>query len=141
LLDYGLVEGAYWIVLHRYSTSLSSWRCTQQPATAQSPAAIAMYISVLQQLAGTLQVMAADAVVHFDLKGANVLVEPLEGVRDTQLYGAPPPPPCHPLFKVAIADFGEARQYGNSEEAYTVRNRCVHICAVFPNPARVARHL
>jgi serine/threonine protein kinase len=128
ILDYGLTDSAYWVVLRRYNSSLSEWRHTQQPATALSPAAIAVYLSVLQQLAATMQALATDAVVHFDLKGANVLVEPLEGVRDSQLYGAPPPPPCQPLFRVVIADFGEAQSYSSTEKAYTVRSRYVPSC-------------
>lgn len=33
-----------------------------------------------------LQLLARDSVVHFDLKCANVLLEPVPGVSDTQLW-------------------------------------------------------
>jgi serine/threonine protein kinase len=60
------------------------------------------------QIAATLTVLAADNVAHFDLKGANVLVAPHEGVRDGALYGPPPlQPPCAPRFSPVLADFGE----------------------------------
>ncbi len=59
--------------------------------------------------------------MHFCV--AQVLVEPLEGVKDGQLYGPAPPAPCLPPFRAVLADFGEARAYRNADEAYTARNR------------------
>lgn len=121
LLDYGLTESAYWLVLRRYRCTLAEWRA-RQPRV-QGPAAVALYLAVLVQITDSMLVLARDAVVHFDLKAANVLVEPFEGVKDGQLYGPPPPPPCEPYFRAVLADFGEARAYKSAEEAYTVRNR------------------
>jgi serine/threonine protein kinase len=72
-----------------------------------------------------LQVLASASVVHFDLKAANVLIQPNEGVTDGTLWGPPPPPPCEPPFRAVLADFGEARAYRSAEEAFTARNRCV----------------
>ena len=100
-----------------------------------------------------LKLLSRDHVVHFDLKCANVLVDPLPGVTDTQLWaplqhaaagcesaaqsggarvsceggpgsrtsssGAGRPP-----FRIALADFGEARSYLSADVAFTARNRC-----------------
>lgn len=122
VLDYGLTQDAYWIVMRRYRCSLAEWRARQQGGPGQ-PRAAAMYLATLLQVVDALAVLAEDAVVHFDLKAANVLVEPHAGVRDGQLWGPAPPPPCDPPFSVVLADFGEARAYRNSEEAFTARNR------------------
>jgi hypothetical protein len=50
LLDYGLAPTGYWLVMRRYACSLAEWRMRQPPATAQSPAALAMYLGVLQEV-------------------------------------------------------------------------------------------
>ncbi|PNH04663.1 putative serine/threonine-protein kinase [Tetrabaena socialis] len=100
-------------------------------AAAAAAAAAAVYLSALLQIVDALALLAASHVVHFDLKCANVLIEPLPGVRDGQLWapavadggasrgggggGVP--------FRCVLADFGEARAYRSAAEAFTARNR------------------
>ena len=128
LIDFGLAPEAYWIVMKRYRCSLADWR--QRQPTASGPAgapATAMYVAILLQVVCALRLLAADSVVHFDLKCANVLIDPLPGVKDTELWnplgaavsGAAAVVP----FQAVLADFGEARSYRSAEEAFTVRNR------------------
>lgn len=152
LLDYGLVQEAYWIVMKRYRCSLTEWRQRQPPLEALVPAAaatgtqaeaqaageqlssqpsssqperrwqpaVALYLGVLTQVVQSLQLLAAENIVHFDLKGSNVLVDPLPGVSDTELWG---PKGSEPPFTAVLADFGEAREYRSRDEAFTARNR------------------
>ena len=157
LLDYGLVQEAYWVVMKRYRCSLAEWRAKQNPPFGSAggsrggvggPAFIALLLSILLQVVRALSVLARDSVVHFDLKCSNILVDPLPGIKDSQLYnplgetaaamaaaaetsGAPLAAPgaprrdaaAHVPFQVVLADFGEARSYRTAEEAFTVRNR------------------
>lgn len=51
-----------------------------------------------------LTLLAADSVVHFDLKCANVLVDPLPGVKDGELWGATGP---LPPFQVGGSEGGQ----------------------------------
>lgn len=188
LLDYGMHDDAYWIVMRRYRCSLAEWRARQRPlaqaqegpsaelppppqdpntdattsnttpaappappsgasaaAAIAAAAAAVVYLSALQQVVSALQLLASHAVVHFDLKCANVLIEPLPGVRDGELWApvgtalhsaisgaaaalTTPAAPgaveagCVP-FRCVIADFGEARAYRSAAEAFTARNR------------------
>ncbi|KAJ9527768.1 hypothetical protein QJQ45_000330 [Haematococcus lacustris] len=123
LLDYGLSNDAYWIVLHRYRCNLSEWRAKQPHGPPSSPAATALYLAVLLKVLAALERLASAAVVHFDLKAANVLVHPHSGVRDSELWDPQPVAPYHPPFDVVLADFGEARAYQTTKEAFTARNR------------------
>ncbi|KAG1675247.1 hypothetical protein FOA52_016278 [Chlamydomonas sp. UWO 241] len=147
MIDYGLTPEAYWIVMKRYRCSLAEWR-TRQVAGPIDARAAALYLAVLLQVVRALQLLSRDAIVHFDLKCSNVLIEPHDGVRDGQLWNplgwtatggggggdqvdsgaaaatataaaAAPQPP----FDTVLADFGEARSYRSEAEAFTVRNR------------------
>ncbi|GLI60470.1 hypothetical protein VaNZ11_002628 [Volvox africanus] len=147
LLDYGMRDDAYWIVMRRYRCSLAEWRGRQKPLSdlraatggaAAVAAAARLYLSALTQVVDALRLLASHHVVHFDLKCSNVLIEPLPGVRDGELWApvgsdsvgtatanddnnddnahrAP--------FRCVLADFGEARAYRCAEEAFTARNR------------------
>ncbi|KAG2493918.1 hypothetical protein HYH03_007854 [Edaphochlamys debaryana] len=130
LLDYGMHDDAYWIVMRRYRCSLAEWRGRQKPLSdllppaslaappggtsvpgavepslldtptfaaadaaaaaaggaAAAAAAARVYLSALAQVAESLALLAANHVVHFDLKCANVLIEPLPGVKDGELW-------------------------------------------------------
>ncbi|KAF5831386.1 hypothetical protein DUNSADRAFT_13176 [Dunaliella salina] len=88
LLDVGLVPDAYWIVMPKYRCSLAQWRASPQQQPPCQPRAAALYLAVLIQVVETLQVLAADSIVHYDLKAANVLVDLLPGATDEQLYVA-----------------------------------------------------
>ncbi|KAL6763965.1 hypothetical protein V8C86DRAFT_2484781 [Haematococcus lacustris] len=137
LLDYGLSNDAYWIVLHRYRCNLSEWRAKQPHGPPSSPAATALYLAVLLKVLAALERLASAAVVHFDLKAANVLVHPHSGVRDSELWDPQPIAPYHPPFDVVLADFGEARAYQTTKEAFTARNRGTE---VYKSPEMLLMH-
>eukprot|EP00798_Chlamydomonas_sp_ICE-L_P008347 gene8347-30947_t len=74
----------------------------------------------------SLKLLVNNSVVHFDLKCANILLDPLVGVKDGELWNplghsstAFPSPPFHAV----LADFGEARSYRSKDEAFTARDR------------------
>ncbi|KAG2424575.1 hypothetical protein HXX76_014455 [Chlamydomonas incerta] len=179
LLDYGMHDDAYWIVMRRYRCSLAEWRQRQRPlsdaaaiaataasgatsapaaggsaaaaaatpdgvaaAAAGAAAAARVYLSALLQVVDALALLAAHNVVHFDLKCANVLIEPLPGVRDGELWapvgaaaaaaataggagggGGGGSSSSAVPFRCVLADFGEARAYRSAAEAFTARNR------------------
>ncbi|GIL85311.1 hypothetical protein Vretimale_10708 [Volvox reticuliferus] len=147
LLDYGMRDDAYWLVMRRYRCSLAEWRGRQKPlddlmAATGGAAAVAaathMYLSALIQVVDALRLLASHHVVHFDLKCSNVLIEPLPGVRDGELWasvgsgsggtatanGNNNNDNGHRVpFRCVLADFGEARAYRCAEEAFTARNR------------------
>ncbi|GAX76274.1 hypothetical protein CEUSTIGMA_g3718.t1 [Chlamydomonas eustigma] len=147
LIDYGLAPEAYWVIMKKYRCSLSEWR-QRQVSDLSSAARTRLYLAILVQIVEALQILAKDSVVHFDLKCSNVLIDPLLGVKDSELWnplevqgtggsrspslevqgtgGSRSPPPLLPIrvpFQSVLADFGEARSYQNAEEAYTARNR------------------
>ena len=51
LLDYGLADGAYWLVMRRYRCTLSDWRSKQRYG-AECPTAVHLYLGVLLQVRG-----------------------------------------------------------------------------------------
>ncbi|EFJ50375.1 hypothetical protein VOLCADRAFT_116901, partial [Volvox carteri f. nagariensis] len=152
LLDYGMHNDAYWLVMRRYRCSLAEWRGRQKPldepaAAAAAAAAARVYLSALSQVVDALRLLASHHVVHFDLKCSNVLIEPLPGIRDGELW-APAGGSSSTSnntnsstggnsdssstgsstqhrapFRCVLADFGEARAYRCAEEAFTARNR------------------
>jgi serine/threonine protein kinase len=117
------------------------------------------------QVVDALSLLAHAAIAHFDLKCANVLVEPLAGVRDGQLWAPAgshaslPGPAAAPAsqaaagatspgarggalpggvpFRCVLADFGEARAYRCAAEAFTARNRGTE---VFKSPEMLLMH-
>ena len=51
VLDYGLTEEAYWIVMRKYRCSLAEWR-TRQSLGPANAAAACLYLSILLQVLG-----------------------------------------------------------------------------------------
>lgn len=127
LLDYGMANDAYWIVMRRYRCSLAEWRGRQRPlASPPAPPAVRLYLALLAQVVEVMATVAAHNVVHFDLKCANVLVEPLPGVKDRELW--------------APADaFGIAAAPGAAEEEAAASSVEGAAGARLPSPAAAPR--
>ena len=59
--------------------------------------------------------------VHFDIKGDNILLEPLPGCSERDFWS---PPTEEPPFRVLLADFGESRIFSALDADTTVRCGC-----------------
>lgn len=65
-----------------------------------------------------MQVMRDAGVVHFDLKGDNILLEPEAGCSVADFWA---PPDGQPRFRVVLADFGESKSFASLDGDTTVR--------------------
>jgi len=62
--------------------------------------------------------MRAANVVHFDLKGDNILLEQLPGCSEEDFWA---PMSSRPPFNVVLADFGESKVFSALDADTTVR--------------------
>ncbi|XRA97584.1 putative serine/threonine-protein kinase [Pycnococcus provasolii] len=115
LLDYGFgLEGGFFFAFKAYPASLRQWRRAHVlgvPSHAtDSP--LPMYLEAAASVAAAIAAVHAQGVVHFDLKSDNVLIEPLPGVSNAELW--------HPAaahldgqsrlpFHCVLTDFGDAK--------------------------------
>ena len=115
LLDYGFgLEGGFFFAFKAYPASLRQWRRAHVlgvPSHAtDSP--LPMYLEAAASVAAAVAAVHAQGVVHFDLKSDNVLIEPLPGVSNAELW--------HPAaahldgqsrlpFHCVLTDFGDAK--------------------------------
>lgn len=56
--------------------------------------------------------------MHFDIKGDNILLEPLPGVSEVDFWS---PPSSQPPFRVVLADFGESVAFADLDAGMTLR--------------------
>lgn len=75
---------------------------------------------------GGVQVMRAANVVHFDIKGDNILLEAEAGCSEEDFWA---PPTSDPPFRVVLADFGESKVFPVLDTDTTVR----HAPLLFPH--------
>lgn len=127
LLDYGLHDKKFHMVLQRYRCSLRQWRF-KQPEEEFAPHKLKLYLTVFSDIVQHVQLLASRHVVHFDLKCDNILLQPLPGVSDAQFYAVDAATSTaggmlQLPFRSVLADFGEAVQYGSAAEAFTHRPR------------------
>jgi serine/threonine protein kinase len=118
IVDYGVREGTYWLVMKCYPMSLKHWRLQQRVGQAVwrggdeqraepavwtttvpagpsfSPALLKVFCDVFRQVLTACHSLAAHHVTHFDLKCDNVLLMPPEAPNGRHM--------------VSLADFGEA---------------------------------
>jgi len=57
-------------------------------------------------------------VVHFDLKGDNILLEKLPGAEEEEFWR---PDTDQPAFRVVLADFGDSCDFSLSEQKFTCK--------------------
>lgn len=69
-----------------------------------------------------MQALAADNLVHFDLKCDNIMLEALPGHSEAEVWSCSPHK--SPPFNCLLGDFGVSRQYASAAQAFTVR--CLH---------------
>ena len=65
-----------------------------------------------------LQEVHKEGVVHFDLKGHNILLEKLPGAKEEEFWQ---PSTDRPPFRVVLADFGDSCDFRLSDDQLTTR--------------------
>ena len=65
-----------------------------------------------------LQEVHKEGVVHFDLKGHNILLEKLPGAKEEEFWQ---PSTDEPPFRVVLADFGDSCDFSLCNEQLTTR--------------------
>ncbi|KAK9804065.1 hypothetical protein WJX73_001140 [Symbiochloris irregularis] len=118
LLAYGCTQDAAFLAQTSYVGSLNEWR-QKQPTDPRSH--LRLYLRVFLDVVARVRAVAAENVVHFDLKCDNVLLEPLPGRSEADVWACSPRDP--PPFRCLLGDFGVSRQYASAAQAFTVRNR------------------
>ena len=68
-----------------------------------------------------VQEMRAANMVHFDLRGDNILLEQLPGCSEEEFWA---PLTSRPPFNVVLADFGESKMFSALDAGTTVRWGC-----------------
>eukprot|EP01125_Pyxidicula_operculata_P002656 TRINITY_DN124_c7_g1_i1.p1 TRINITY_DN124_c7_g1~~TRINITY_DN124_c7_g1_i1.p1 ORF type:complete len:2853 (+),score=800.21 TRINITY_DN124_c7_g1_i1:78-8636(+) len=120
LIDYGVDEHHFWIVMRRYATSLKDWRNKQSKSLEEN---LLLYLNVYDYVLNTSRFLEENNVNHYDIKLDNYLIEPLkEGLTKEDLYNQES---STPNFSVCLADFGESHVFmrEKGENAYTTDNR------------------
>lgn len=131
LLDYGLDEESYWVVMKKYRTSLGDWRKKQKRTWDVN---LALYLNIYLEILQRCRFLADNQVNHYDIKLDNFLIDPLDpDATNDELYNragktvncfsAAIDDPDMPYFAICIADFGEALVYSKEEDGYTTDNR------------------
>lgn len=122
MIDYGVDNEHYWIVMKRYKTSLRSWRVKQ---TAPLEEMLPLYLNIFSDVLSCVNFLAKNpaniGVNHYDIKCDNFLINPYDpNMSDKDLYSLKSD---IPPFSVCLADFGESIVYTNERESYTIDNR------------------
>jgi hypothetical protein len=117
MLDFGVDDECFYVVLKDYRCSLRAWREGYQ---GDVNASLPLLLNVYQQVLDVCEHMTELGLVHYDIKGDNVLIQPLPGVSDTELFN---PSSATPPFTCVMADFGESKLFHAEVAAFSARNR------------------
>ena len=101
-----------------YLAALHSPLSSAPPASSITSAIAEALFTMVSPSHCTMQALASRNLVHFDIKGENVLLESLTGAEEDTVWSCPPD---QPPFKCVLADFGVSRQYASAAAAFTVR--------------------
>jgi serine/threonine protein kinase len=136
LYDYGVDETSYWIVMKHYPSTLKKWR-EALPGSVDDN--LPVLLCVYKQVMRAVHVLHRHAVVHYDLKCDNIMIDPdraLDGdpngicigeasgqVSDVSAAGMiPGRREDGQIPFIAVADFGESRMM-SCEDDLCVRGR------------------
>ena len=108
LMDYGVSDNRYFLVMHEYQMSLSSWR-SKVPENLV-PFSIPLFLRIFQRVCEDVEFLHKHGVIHFDIKADNILLDLKHG--DDELP-----------FSLVLADYGESKVFIDDEDQYTQRNR------------------
>ncbi|KAF6261767.1 kinase-like domain-containing protein [Scenedesmus sp. NREL 46B-D3] len=141
LLDYGVMCGSgnapaaaphqqpQWaLVFPRYSGSLRAWR--QQRGRQLQLQDVALYLRVFLQVASTVSALHASNIVHYDIKGDNLLLDTDPHTSDNGSSSTLP-------FEVVLADFGDALMFDAGGSAFAQRHRGTEL---FSSPEMLLLH-
>lgn len=124
LLDFGRGRDHLYLILPRYDCSLKVWRMKLGDENAL---AFKWCLLIFQEVLKRVRILHANKVIHFDLKGDNILLKSKEG-KEAHMWmledGTLP-------FEIALTDFGDSRCYDDRQSAYTHRN---HGTEAFQSP-------
>lgn len=101
LTDYGCTKDSYYIVMEFYPSTLKGWRKKFTPETGNPPEDVVLRL--FREFLNCCSVLTERKINHFDIKCDNVMLDK---------HGYP-----------AIADFGEAMNYKNEQNCYTLLNK------------------
>ncbi|CAK0823093.1 unnamed protein product, partial [Prorocentrum cordatum] len=109
MLDYGVDETGYWIVMQHYSTTLKKWR---ESLSGEFGGNLDLLLMVYKNILVALQTLHRYGIIHYDLKCDNVMVDLTgsrndSGDRSSVESGVP---------GIAITDFGESRIVSSGNE-------------------------
>ncbi|DBA77935.1 TPA: hypothetical protein ACH3X2_008356 [Trebouxia sp. C0005] len=116
LHDYGIDQDHIYLVMTKYSCCLRDWREKQKSDPSRQ---LNLYLNIFCQLVELVQEVHKEGVVHFDLKGHNILLEKLPCAKEEDFWQ---PSTDQPPFKVVLADFGDSCDFSLSDEQLTARS-------------------
>lgn len=98
LYDFGVSRDAYWMVMEHYPFSLTSWRKSVGISNfSRNNSDLKLTFEILLRIIDFMSLMHSSNIVHFDIKGDNILLCP------------PSSESSH--FRVAVADYGQSLIY------------------------------
>ena len=115
LLDYGVDDAHIYLVLQSYPRSLADWRREVPGKTERVRSSVLLYLRIFSAVVDAVAEFHARGGVHFDLKCSNILLEPLDGERGSDVSGLP--------FRPVLADYGESLLFAPGEPRRTERSR------------------
>eukprot|EP01127_Copromyxa_protea_P023000 TRINITY_DN849_c0_g1_i6.p1 TRINITY_DN849_c0_g1~~TRINITY_DN849_c0_g1_i6.p1 ORF type:complete len:2785 (-),score=584.38 TRINITY_DN849_c0_g1_i6:43-8397(-) len=118
LIDYGVDDNFYWIIMKKYRMSLRTWRVKQTKSISEN---IMLYLNIFSDILNISRFFKENGTNHYDLKCDNFLVDPDDpDIKNEELYEQTKDTPN---FTICIADFGESLVYTNPAEGYTLDSR------------------
>eukprot|EP01026_Neomeris_dumetosa_P033722 TRINITY_DN26980_c0_g1_i6.p1 TRINITY_DN26980_c0_g1~~TRINITY_DN26980_c0_g1_i6.p1 ORF type:complete len:673 (-),score=70.89 TRINITY_DN26980_c0_g1_i6:371-2389(-) len=135
LLDLGVTDDSYYLVMQHYKCSLKQWRQRRSEVYGNDIGTITgslrLYLNIFMMVLIAVEEIASQNVTHFDLKCDNILLEPAN-TNSSQLteekaeneFWFPSVP--DPKFNLVLGDFGEAIMWPKSFEVgdqITTRSR------------------
>lgn len=108
LYDYGVDHESYYIVMKKYTGSLTGWRNIQSASMHEN---LSLYLSIYREILKCFKTIHSHNVTHYDIKCDNILIDFMSQSGDPKashqqtVYGDD--------FSITVGDFGECKMYQN----------------------------